>query len=331
MKIAFAGTPEFAIPFLEALFNATEHEIVAIYTQPDRPAGRGLRLTPTPIKTYAIEKIATSVNANIPLIQPNKFSDEGILQQLQQINPDVFIDVACGLFIPKRVLNLPLYGCVNVHPSLLPRWRGASPIQRAILAGDSETGITIMQMDAGLDTGPIFQQATIKIEENDTTLTLSEKLIQHGVPLLLNTIDKLANNAIQAQPQDNSQQIYAEKITKEEAKIDWHKKAIEIHRMIRAYNPFPIAYTNIEQNICKIYEAQVLPNINTQENNIQENIACGTILACSQQGIDIQTGNGILRILQLQLPNKKILKAKDFLNSTSNAELFKIGRVVGLV
>ena len=327
MRIAFAGTPEFAIPFLEALLQTSQHEIIAIYTQPDRPAGRRLRLTSTPIKQYCLDNLS---HKNIPIIQPNKFSDDGILEQLQRFNPDIFIDVACGLFIPKSVLNLPKFGCVNVHPSLLPRWRGASPIQRAILAGDDVTGITIMKMDSGLDTGPIFQQSIIHITDDDTTNTLMKKLVMQGVTLLLDTIDKLATNSIYAKPQNNEQQIYAEKITKEEAKIDWNKSAIEIYRMIRAYNPFPIAYTNIEQNVCKIYEARIISNHEQNQENINnndmQNVCNGTIIASNKHGIDVKTSMGILRVLQLQLPNKKVLHISELLNSPNNANMFQVGK-----
>jgi methionyl-tRNA formyltransferase len=299
MKIIFAGTPEFAVPFLEALLKS-EHQVLAIYTKIDKPAGRGLKLTASPIKECALKH-------QIQLYQPVTFKDTETQQQLKNLGADIFIDVAYGLLLPKTVLTATPSGCVNVHPSLLPRWRGAAPIPRAILAGDTVTGVSIMQLDEGLDTGDIYQQASFAIENTDTSATLFSKTIQIGIPLLLDTLKKIANGTATLTKQNAAEQTYANKITKDEAKINWHRSAIEIDRMIRAFNPWPIAYSEISGKNIRIWQAIPLLQTTTQPP--------GTIIATSDSGLDVATHNGIIRLQQIQLPGGKVLPVKEILKA----------------
>lgn len=300
MKIIFAGSPEFAVPSLNALLNS-EHKICAVYTQPDRPAGRGLKLTPSPVKTLALAN-------NLEIYQPNSLRDEENISQIKKLNADILIDVAFGLLLIPTVLNLPRYGCINIHPSLLPRWRGAAPIQRAILAGDKETGITIMQMNEGLDTGDILLQARFPIENTDTTDSLSKKLAEEGAMLLLKTLEKIENGTIEPVKQKDSASTYANKITKEEALLDWNLTAEELDRMVRAYNPFPIAYININDLTVRIWEAIPL-QIDLND------FSPGTIINVSKQGIDIATTKGALRLKKIQFPGKKPISIVDAVNA----------------
>lgn len=317
MKIIFAGTPQFAVPFLEALIKSP-HQVIAVYTRPDKPAGRGLELTASPVKQYALMQ-------QIPIHQPISFRDVTKQQQLQQLAADVLIDVAYGALLPPAILSATQFGCINVHPSLLPRWRGASPIQHAILAGDNITGVTIMQMDEGLDTGDILCQQSITIDDNDTTASLSEKLIPVGISLLLNTLDKISTNTCNKIIQDEKLGTYATKITKEEAKINWHQSAQEISCLIRAFIPWPIAHSNIAQNTVRIWQATPLTKNKDGDNALSSPVRPGTIVAADYNGIDVATKNGVLRILKLQLPGKKALPIKDILNAHSN--VFKPGTI----
>jgi methionyl-tRNA formyltransferase len=298
MNLIFAGTPKFALPALEALL-ASKHKVIAVYTQPDRPQGRGLKITPSPIKQLA-------VTYGLPLYQPKTLRDPSALQQLQTLKPDIFIDVAYGLFIPEEMLNTPRYGCINLHPSLLPRWRGASPIQAAILAGDKITGASIIKLSQELDAGDILKQREEPIEDQDTTATLSNNLAILGAELLLETLDEIAAGAVKSVPQDNSFSTYAHKINKEDAKINWHLSALELERQIRAFNPWPIAYTTIGDETVRIWEAQILPHIAGIP---------GTIINVAKIGIDVATKDGILRLTKLQLPGKKVLPISEILNS----------------
>ena len=307
MKIIFAGTPEFAIPSLDKLYHS-KHEICAVYTQPDRPKGRGQKLASTPVKIFALQH-------NLPIVQPENFRDETTKNQLKAFAADVFIDVACGLFLPKSVLTIPKFGCINIHPSLLPRFRGAAPIQRAILAGDTVTGITIMQMDEGLDTGNIIKQIECPIETTDTTLTLSNKLAQLGAKLLLEVINELESGPLNTTPQNNALSNYAEKINKEEAKIDWNMSISQIDRMIRAFNPWPIAFIEIKGLTLRIFEAKIINTIPSAKP--------GTIMQKTKNTIEIATKDGILQLLKIQLPGGKVLDVKDVLNARK--ELFVVG------
>ncbi|MBL4638853.1 MAG: methionyl-tRNA formyltransferase, partial [Proteobacteria bacterium] len=235
MRIIFAGTPDFAANTLEALLT-TDHEICAVYTQPDRPSGRGRKLTASPVKQLAVEH-------QIPVQQPLNFKSEEIKQILAAYQADLMIVVAYGLLLPQAVLDAPTLGCINIHASLLPRWRGAAPIQRAILAGDHETGICIMQMEAGLDTGPVLAQATCPIHDDDTAQILHDRLVLLGAKTLLETLPEIESRQQQAKKQDDALSCYADKLKKQEAIIDWHQPAIRIAKQIHAFNPWPVAQT----------------------------------------------------------------------------------------
>lgn len=307
MKIIFAGTPEFALPALDSLLKA-KHNVCAVYTQPDRPAGRGQKITSPPIKIFALQN-------NLPIYQPENFKDPDLKTALANFQADVFIDVACGLFLPKSILNITRFGAINIHPSLLPRFRGAAPIQRAILAGDRKTGVTIMQMDEGLDTGPILKQKSIAIESHDTTQTLSVKLANLGASLLLEVLAELQNGTTKSISQDNSLSSYAEKITKEEAKLDWEHDANILERKIRAFNPWPVAFTTLGDITVRIWDAY--PVISPEEN-VKIVHEPGSIIAITKNGIDVATKNGILRIIKAQFPGGKVLEVKDLLNAKKN-------------
>lgn len=311
MRIVFAGTPDFAVPTLQALLQS-EHEIIAVYTQPDKPAGRGQKLHASPIKQLAITH-------NIPVYQPKTLRDENAQVELRALNPDLMIVVAYGLILPLVVLTTPKFGCINVHASLLPCWRGAAPIQRAILEGDTETGVTIMQMDEGLDTGAMLKKVTCKITSADTSETLSHKLSELGGTALLETLSDLQNNKLQPKIQNNDLANYAKKIIKTEAEINWQLSAKEIDCMVRGYNPWPVAYTFLHDHLLRIWQAEFI--------NENSDTAPGTIVHADKNGIDVATSNGVLRILQMQLPNSRCLPVADILNS--KAAWFVVGMRLG--
>ncbi|MCK5718349.1 MAG: methionyl-tRNA formyltransferase [Thiomargarita sp.] len=296
-RIVFAGTPEFAIPSLLALLNST-HKVCAVYTQPDRKAGRGRKLKSSPVKLAAIEH-------NIPIYQPNNLKNVEDIAQLQALNADLIVVVAYGLILPKNVLEIPHFGCVNVHASLLPRWRGAAPIQRALIAGDVTTGISLMQMDVGLDTGDMLKQVNCTILANDTGQTLHDRLASLGAQLLTENIDNIEN--LPTTKQDDKQAIYAKKLAKAEAKLDWQQPATILERKIRAFNPYPIAQAELFNQTFRIWEAKVLPISNSQHS-------VGSIISCQADGIDILTGENILRLLKIQTAGGKAITIKDFLN-----------------
>jgi len=299
MKIIFAGTPEFAVPTLTALLHS-KHQVIAVYTQPDRAAGRGQKLTASAVKRAA-------ENAGLPIFQPPTLRDEQEQQRLRELQADIMVVVAYGLLLPQAVLDAPRFGCLNVHASLLPRWRGAAPIQRAILAGDTETGVTIMQMEQGLDTGAMLLQTHCPIEAEDTSATLHEKLATLGAAALLDTVTMLEHGHLHPIPQDNALACYAKKIEKAEAKIDWHESAITIDRKIRAFNPWPTAFTAWNEQMLKVWQAKALSEKSTQP--------AGAIVKIDKSGIDVASGDGILRILRLQLPGGKPISVVDFLNA----------------
>lgn len=308
LRIIFAGTPDFAAQHLAALID-TDHEIIAVYTQPDRPAGRGKKLTPSAVKVLALEN-------DLPVYQPQSLKDEEAQQTLSDLNADVMIVVAYGLLLPLAVLDAPRLGCINVHGSILPKWRGAAPIQRSLWAGDSETGVTIMQMDEGLDTGDMLAIETLPITAEDTSATLYEKLAALGPKSLISTLSKL--ETIQPQKQDDALATYAKKLSKEEAKIDWNDSAEQIERNIRAFNPWPVAWTQVEDQNIKLWSATVVP--------LNQQAAPGTIVQANKAGIIVATGNQGLCITSLQIPGKKALPAADVINARKS--WFAVGSVI---
>lgn len=305
-RIVFAGTPEFSVPSLTALVEAG-HEVVAVYTQPDRPAGRGRQLTASPVKLAAQAR-------NLPVMQPETLRDPDAQNALAGWGADLMVVVAYGLLLPPPVLAAPRLGCVNVHASLLPRWRGAAPIQRAILAGDDETGATIMQMEKGLDTGPMFLIRTTPIAPSETGGSLHDRLSVLGAEALAETLPGILAGTLAPVAQDDSQAIYAKKLSKEEALIDWSAPAEAIGRQVRAFDPWPVAETRLEGATLRIWAAQPLP-----ADEAHGQAAPGAVVATSKAGIDVATGSGLLRITRLQLAGKRPMAAADLLNARSLA------------
>lgn len=309
LKIIFAGTPDFAARHLDALL-ASEHQVTGVFTQPDRLAGRGNKLTPGPVKVLA-------QTHGIPVFQPKSLRPEENQQLVADLQADIMVVVAYGLILPQAVLSMPRLGCVNVHGSLLPRWRGAAPIQRALWAGDSETGVTIMQMDAGLDTGDMLLKLNCPIGPDDTSASLYNRLAELGPQGLLQTLTMLATNRAQPEVQDNALATYAEKLSKEEARLDWTLPAAQLERCIRAFNPWPVSYFLIDDQPVKVWQATVLPHQDKQP---------GEILHADKQGIQIATADGVLNLLSLQPAGKKPMSAQDLLNS--RREWFTPGTVL---
>jgi methionyl-tRNA formyltransferase len=302
LKIIFAGTPDFSVAPLEALIDAG-HEIVAVYTQPDRPAGRGRKLTASPVKEAALAH-------DIPVEQPLNFKDPEAVETLKSYQAEVMVVVAYGLLLPLEVLQAPKKGCLNIHASLLPRWRGAAPIQRAIEAGDAETGVTIMQMDVGLDTGDMLLKRTTPILSTDTAQTLHDRLSQLGSEAIVETLAQL--DTLTPEPQDDSQATYAKKLQKAEAEIDWQQPAALIMRKIQAFNPWPVAFTHLDGKPLRIWQAE-LANDNEKVETLPESpVLPGTIIDVNKAGVEVQTGEGILRLLQVQPSGKKAMSAYDF-------------------
>ena len=303
LRIIYAGTPDFAVPGLAALLDSG-HQIVAVYTQPDRPSGRGRKIKPGPVKQLALEH-------DIPIYQPPNLRNEGDQQQLAALKPDLMVVAAYGLILPKVVLDTPRLGCINIHASLLPRWRGASPIQQAVLAGDTESGITIMQMDVGLDTGDMLLKASCSIEPTDSAAVLHDKLAALGAPLLLTTIDQLKTGTATPEKQDDNLTTYAPKILKQDAYIDWHQTAEQISRQVRAYNNWPVAYTQLGDERVRIWEA--LPV------DAESSSGPGTVLSCQPEGIQVACGigtnAGVLNLERIQFTGGKALSARDILNA----------------
>ncbi|MEH4622504.1 methionyl-tRNA formyltransferase [Phytobacter diazotrophicus] len=299
LRIIFAGTPDFAARHLDALLSS-EHQIVGVFTQPDRPAGRGKKLMPSPVKVLAEEK-------GIPVFQPVSLRPQENQQLVADLQADVMVVVAYGLILPKAVLEMPRLGCLNVHGSLLPRWRGAAPIQRSLWAGDTETGVTIMQMDVGLDTGDMLYKLSCPITAEDTSATLYDKLAQLGPQGLLATLTQIAAGTATPEIQDETQVTYAEKLSKEEALLDWSLPAEQLERCIRAFNPWPMSYFVIEDQPVKVWKASVI--------NSQAKAEPGTIIEANKQGIQVATAEGILNLESLQPAGKKAMNAQDLLNS----------------
>lgn len=311
LNIIFAGTPDFAAQHLAALINS-EHNVVAVYCPPDKPAGRGKKLTSCATKLLALEH-------NIVVEQPENFKEEQDQQQLAQYNADIMVVVAYGLLLPEVILKTPRLGCINVHGSILPKWRGAAPIQRSLEAGDEKTGVTIMQMDKGLDTGAMILTAECDIENTDTSASLYEKLANLGPSALIDTLALMAQSDYQASDhniaQDNEQATYAHKLDKTEAELDWQLSASELHRKVRAYIPWPVSQFTFTESEAKEHRIRVW-QASVQEN--QDNTAIGTIISVDKQGIVVATATGALRLEVIQLPGKKALPVKDILNGRSD-------------
>jgi len=314
LNIIFAGTPDFAAQHLQALIDSP-HNVIAVYTQPDKPAGRGKKLQASPVKQLAEQH-------QIPVYQPKSLRKPETQAELTALHADVMVVVAYGLILPQAVLDAPTYGCLNVHGSLLPRWRGAAPIQRAIWAGDKQTGVTIMQMDAGLDTGDMLHKVFCDIDLQDTSADLYHKLAEIAPNALIEVLNHLTDGTFIAEPQDGTQSNYAEKLSKEEAKLDWQLSAAQLERNIRAFNPWPMAYLQLtdEQGnpqTLKVYQATVLPSVSQTP---------GTIISADKNGIQIATADGVLNLLQLQPAGKKPMSAQDLLNG--RADWFAVGKVL---
>ena len=301
LRILFAGTPDFAAASLAALLDS-EHEVIAVHTQPDRPAGRGRKLQMSPVKALALEHA-------LPVHQPESLKrDPDAVAHLRSLGADLMVVVAYGLLLPPAVLEAPRLGCVNVHASLLPRWRGAAPIQRAILAGDRDTGICIMRMEAGLDTGPVFHRVATAIGEHETGGDLHDRLAELGARALIETLPGIADGSREPQPQDDRLATYAHKLTKEEAVIDWTWPAAAIERQVRAFNPWPVAQTSLEDAVLRVWDAEAEPQS-------AHSVAPGRVVQADRAGIRVATGEGLLRITRLQPAGKKPMSAGDYLNA----------------
>ena len=309
MRIVFAGTPEFAAQHLQALLDAGR-QVVAVYTQPDRPAGRGQKLMPSPVKQLAVEH-------GIPVHQPQTLRDPAAQAELAALQPDLMVVVAYGLILPQVVLDIPRLGCINSHASLLPRWRGAAPIQRAVEAGDAESGVTVMQMEAGLDTGPMLLKVSTPIGAQDTGGTLHDRLAELGARAIVEAVDGLEAGTLKGETQDDALACYAHKLSKDEARLDWNRPAVELERQIRALHPWPICHSSLSGEAVKVHAAQLADGTG----------APGTILDAGKDGLRVACGQGALLLTRLQLPGGKPLAFSDLYNS--RREQFAAGLVFG--
>ncbi|WP_404366295.1 methionyl-tRNA formyltransferase [Marinobacter sp.] len=298
MRIVFAGTPDFAATALRSLI-ASGHTIAGVYSQPDRPAGRGRKLAPSPVKQVALD-------AGLPVYQPESLKTAEAQAELAGLKPEVMVVAAYGLILPRATLDIPDHGCLNIHASLLPRWRGAAPIQRAIAAGDRETGITIMQMAEGLDTGDMLLKLATPIRPDDTGGSLHDRLAGLGGEAIVEALHLLARGELKGEPQNDSEACYARKLSKEEGQIDWSRAAADIERQIRAFNPWPGSYTDLGEQRIRIHQAEVLPDSIPGKP--------GTVVIRDRSGIDVVCGEGLLRITQLQIPGARPQSASDLIN-----------------
>jgi methionyl-tRNA formyltransferase len=308
LTVVFAGTPDFAVPAFEAI-AASRHRIVAAYTQPDRPAGRGLKLEPSPVKRAALAR-------GIPVEQPDTLKDPAAVERLASWRADVMVVVAYGLLLPQAVLDVPRLGCLNIHASLLPRWRGAAPIQRALLAGDRETGITIMRLEAGLDTGPMLSRQALPIAPEETGGSLHDRLARLGGGLIVEALDRLEAGTARFEPQDDTAATYARKLAKSEALIDWTQPAEALERQVRAFDPWPVAETRLDGQQLRIWRAHAAA--------AGESAAPGTVLAAGKDGIVVMTGRDALVLDRVQLPGRRAVTAPEFARAQHLA-----GRVLG--
>ena len=299
LRIAFAGTPAFAVPALDAI-AASRHSLAVVYTQPDRPAGRGLKPGESPVKRRASE-------LGLPLEQPATLKDPVAAARLAAWRPDVMVVVAYGLLLPQAVLDIPRLCCLNIHASLLPRWRGAAPIQRALLEGDHETGVTLMRMEAGLDTGPMLARLPIAIGPTDTGGTLHDRLAGLGARMIVPALDALEQGSATFEPQVDCQATYARKLDKAEARLNWGEPAEALARRVRAFDPWPVAETSLGGEQLRVWRARVEP--------APPGAAPGTVLACRADGIRVMTGRDALVIERLQLPGRRPVEARDFVNA----------------
>lgn len=309
-RIVYAGTPDFAVPALAALVE-TGYDVVAVYTQPDRRSGRGRKLQASPVKVLALEH-------NIEVVQPDSLRDAESLVQLQSYKPDLMVVAAYGQILPIEILQTPVHGCLNIHGSLLPRWRGAAPVQRAIEHGDSISGITIMQMDEGLDTGDMLYKAECEIGANTTGVQLHDKLAELGTTALLKTLDQLHAGTLDPQVQDDNASCYAAKIEKSEALINWSLPALELHRKVCAFNAWPVAQTLLDGETVRIWESSLPDGVSANEKSPGQVIS-------AERCLDVSTGDGVLRIHTIQPPGKKPMSASDFLNSRNVAAGTQLG------
>ena len=298
MRIVFAGTPDFAVPILQSLLNS-KHSVVGVYSQPDRPAGRGRKLVPGPVKQLALQHA-------VPVFQPVSLKNADAQRELAELKPDLMVVVAYGLILPQAVLDLPGRGCVNLHASLLPRWRGAAPVQRAILAGDNESGVCLMRMEAGLDSGPVLAEVRTDISSEDTAGTLHDRLSQLAAELLAVHLDDLEQGNLEPGIQDEALVTYAGKLDKSESAIDWQQDATYLERQVKAFNPWPVAQTRYDNKALRIWNARAIDGSAGTP---------GSVVAAGKQGIDVACGNGCLRLLEIQMPGAKRLDAADFLNA----------------
>ena len=311
LRIIFAGTPEFAAEHLRALIGS-RHQVIAVYSQPDRPAGRGKKMTASPVKEVALA-------TGIPVYQPVDFKAPEAVSELATLGADLMVVVAYGLILPKTVLEAPRLGCINVHASILPRWRGAAPIQRAIEAGDSETGVTIMQMDVGLDTGDMLIKAYCTILPEDTGGSLHDKLISIGAPALLEALDQLEKGTATPEKQDDSQSSYAPKLRKEEAALNWQLSARELELKVRAFNPFPVAHTKLQG----ASDDERIRVWQTKTSDTPSSFPTGTITRVDDEGAWVACAEGQLILEQLQLPGKKAMTIGEI--RRGHPDLFSVG------
>lgn len=316
MRLIFMGTPDFSVPTLTTLAEASGHEVIAVYTQPDKPKGRGHEVMYTPVKEAALKY-------GIPVYQPQRVRNEECINEIRSMAPDAVIVVAYGQILPKELLEIPKYGCINVHASLLPKYRGAAPIQWAVINGEKESGVTTMQMDVGLDTGDMLLKTVVPLEKDETGGSLHDKLMVLGGPLILETLSGLSGGTLKGEKQNEELATYCGKLDKSMGLIDWSRTSAEIERLIRGLNPWPCAYTTLDNKLLKLWKA-VPVSIEEADAHFKD-AECGTIAKIKKDGICVVTSDGMLDIKELQLEGKKRMSAGDFLRGYALVE----GRILG--